>query len=269
MAHIQLNVFSKTLRTKTNLRVILPTPLTSDAVMESSNIGVTPSRFNYYSDSLNVPVLYLYHGTFGDDSDWVRFSRIESYAQEYNIAVVMPNAANSCFRNMPRGGPRYYSFLTDELPEIVNWMFPVSRKREDTFVAGLSMGAYGAFYIGMSCPEKFSHVACLSGAYGGFKNFGTDSVWSLAFADDEKLENTDEDLYYLSEKLTKEAAGYPELYICCGTEDMIYSETERFRLHLNHIGMNYTYHEQPGKHDFAFWDDEIKRVLEWLPISKR
>lgn len=267
MAHIQLKTFSKALRTKTNVQVILPTPLTSE-VMGNTMGGVT-NEFPYYTDTLNIPVLYLYHGTYGDDADWMRFSRIESYAQNYNIAVVMPNAANSCFRNMPRGGPQYYEFFTEELPEMINWMFPVSRKKEDTFVAGLSMGAFGAFYVGMSKPDLFSHVACLSGGYSGFVNRMANSVWDLAFSEGESLENTDEDCYFLSEKLLKDNVNHPKLYMCCGTEDFIYTENQRFRMHLNHIGFDHTYHEQPGIHNWDFWDDEIKRILEWLPIDTR
>ena len=268
MALIELKTFSKALKTKTNINVILPTPLTGE-VMGGAMGGSNGPVFPYYSDSLNIPVLYLYHGTYGDEADWLRFSRIESYAQNYNIAIVMPNAANSCFRNMPRGGPSYYDFLTDELPSMINWMFPVSRKAEDTFVAGLSMGAFGAFYIGMSKPEIFSHVACLSGAYSGFLNRGDDSVWSLAFPPETNITGTDEDCYYLSEKLVKDGKGYPELYVCCGTEDFIYSENMKFKNHLDSIGFINTYHEQPGIHNWDFWDDEIKRILEWLPIDKR
>ena len=268
MALLELKTFSKALRTKTNVSIILPTPLTSE-VMGTAMGGSNKQEFKYYDNSLCVPVLYLYHGTYGDEADWIRFSRIESYAQEYNIAVVMPNAQNSCFRNMPRGGPQYYEYLTDELPRMIQWMFPVSRKREDTFVAGLSMGGYGSFYIGMSKPEMFSHVACMSGAYRGFTSRGSDSVWALAFTEGEDLTDTDEDCYYLSNKLIESNTVHPNLYLCCGTEDFIYSESLRFKKHLDDIGFSHTYHEQKGIHNWDFWDDEIKRILEWLPISKR
>ncbi|MCL1831193.1 MAG: alpha/beta hydrolase-fold protein, partial [Oscillospiraceae bacterium] len=227
MAHISMKTFSRTLHTKADIEVILPTPLTSE-MMGAAMGGEAPS-LDYYSDELRIPVLYLYHGTFGDDNDWMRFSRIESYAQQYNIAIVMPGAENSCFRNMPRGGPQYYDYMTTELPQIINWTFPVSRRREDTFVAGLSMGAFGAFYIGMSKPETFSHVACLSGAYAGFTGYGPNSFWALAFSPDEKTEDTDEDCYYLSEKLKTNDVQHPNLYICCGTEDFLYEENQRFR----------------------------------------
>ena len=57
--------------------------------------------------------------------------------------------------------------------------------------------------------------------------------------------------------------------MCCGTEDFLYEANCELRAHLDSIGFRYTYHEQPGIHNWDFWDDEIKRILEWLPVLKR
>ena len=268
MAHLHIKTFAKTLKTKTDIQVILPTPLTTEALARTLGNPYTQT-YDYYSDSLSIPVLYLLHGTFGDDADWMRFSRIESYAQEYNIAVVMPNAANSSYRNMPRGGPQYYDYLTGELIEMINWMFPVSRKREDTFIAGLSMGAFGAFVIGMNNPETFSHVACMSGSYRGFSLYGDDSPWALAFSPDDNTKDTCEDCYWLASELMNKNIDCPKLYISCGTEDFLYEENLEFKKHLENIGLVHIYHEQPGIHNWNIWDDEIQRVLKWLPVNKR
>ena len=265
MAFIQLKTFSETLRTKTDIQVILPTPLAGDLILGTEN------RFPYYSREIPVPVLYLLHGTYGDDGDWMRFSRIESYAQEYNLAVVMPDCANSWYNNMPNGGPAYYDYITRELPQMINWMFPVSGKREDTFIAGLSMGGAGAFKFAMSKPNLYSHAAILS---GGFSNIDDriargNAPWALAFESGKSNKGTNNDPYYLTEEAIKNKTDYPKLYICCGTEDFLYAENCQFRKHLDAIGIKYQYHEQQGIHDFNFWDDEIKRILAWLPIKKR
>ena len=265
MAFVQVKTFSEALRTKTDIQVILPTPLTGDVLQGPE------SRFPYYSRDVAVPVLYLLHGTYGDDGDWMRFSRIESYAQEYNLAVVMPCGGNSWYNNMPSGGPAYYDYITRELPRMISWMFPVSGKREDSFIAGLSMGGSGAFKLAMTKPEQYSHVAVLS---GGFSNLDDriakeNSVWSLAFEPGKSSKGTDNDPYFVTEEIIRKNIRYPELYICCGTSDFLYEENCEFRKHLDKIGFKYQYHEQPGIHDFNFWDDEIKRILAWLPIKKR
>ena len=265
MALVHVKTFSEALKTKTDIQVILPTPMTGELSLEAEK------RFPYYSREIPVPVLYLLHGTYGDEGDWIRFSRIEGYAQEYNLAVVMPGAANSWYNNMPNGGPAYYDYITAELPRMINWMFPVSGKREDTFIAGLSMGGSGAFKCAMTKPRQYSHVAVLSGGFGALDErlAGGNTPWSLAFEPGKSTRGADNDPYYVTEELIKNKTEYPRLYICCGTEDFLYKENCEFRKHLDTIGFAYQYHEQPGLHNFDFWDDEIKRILAWLPIKKR
>jgi len=265
MALVQVKTFSETLRTKTDILVILPTPLTGDLLLEPA------ARFPYYSGEIPVPVLYLLHGTYGDESDWIRFSRIEGYAQEYNLAVVMPCGGNSWYNNMPNGGPAYYDYIAKELPQMINWMFPVSGKREDTFIAGLSMGGSGAFKLAMTNPRQYSHAAVLSGSFGNLDDRikKGNSVWSLAFEPGKSTKGADNDPYFLAGEIIRKKIDYPELYICCGTGDFLYGENCEFRKHLDELGFRYQYHEQPGSHDFNFWDDEIKRIFAWLPIKKR
>jgi len=265
MALVQVKTFSEALRTKTDIQVILPTPLTGDVLQGLEG------RYPYYSREIPVPVLYLLHGTYGDSGDWMRFSRIESYAQEYNLAVVMPSGGNSWYNNMPSGGPAYYDYISKELPQMIGWMFPVSNKREDTFIAGLSMGGSGAFKLAMTKPEQYSHAAVLSGGFGNLdeRMARGDTVWSSAFESGKSTKGTGNDPYYLAEEIIRKKTKYPELYICCGTGDFLYQENCEFRKHLDKLGFRYQYHEQQGIHDFNFWDDEIKRVLAWLPIKKR
>ena len=264
MAILQFKVKSECLESKSDVIVILPTPAV-DILKEIPNYG-------FYQDGKKYQTLYLFHGTTGDCADWTRFSRIESYAQEHMLAVVMSSVQNSNFHNIP-GSYRYFDYVCDELPTIMNWTFPLSRKRENTFIAGLSMGGSGAFKCGMARPERFSAVACLSGGFqihqiieGGYGN--SEVPWAAAYRPGEVLTGTPEDPFWQAEQIMKDGVRYPALYLCCGTDDPIcYEANLAFKRHLDHIGMRYTYHEQPGTHDWDFWDDEIRRVLDWLPLK--
>jgi S-formylglutathione hydrolase FrmB len=60
----------------------------------------------------------------------------------------------------------------------------------------------------------------------------------------------------------------PAIYLSCGTEDELVSETRTFRQHLDAVGMASTYHEEPGSHEWGYWDAQIQRVLAWLPLQK-
>ena len=136
---------SPVLRRNTHINVILPTP------------GETGKKVQQ-----NMKVLYLLHGLHGDETSWLQFSNIARYADEAGIAVVIPGVGNSFYQNMAHGED-FFTYITEELYEFVQALFPVSKKREDTFIAGLSMGGYGAWYLALACPEKFSATASFSG----------------------------------------------------------------------------------------------------------
>ncbi|MCI8455233.1 MAG: esterase family protein [Lachnospiraceae bacterium] len=262
MALIQMKFYSPSLQTKTNLNLLVPTP-------ESTLTG-TQETFADCRKMGPLPVLYLLHGTSGDEGDWLRFSRIEDYARKYRLLVAMPSCENSCYRDTP-AGKAYYTYVTKELPQFLGWLLPVSEKREDTYIAGLSMGGSGAFMLGMSRPSQYGYVACLSGGFNLPEKVEAEpkNRWSWAFGPDETLIGTRDDAFWLSSRLVEEKADYPELYLCCGTEDFLYEKNCELKRHLDAIGFRHVYHEQPGAHDWNFWDDEIRRVLQWLPVKKK
>lgn len=262
MALIELNIYSAALHSNTTVRVILPTPL----VRRGSENG-----FDSYDTPRKFPVLYLLHGTYGDSSDYLRFSRIESYAQEYYLAVVMPEGGNSCYRNIPRTGPEYWNFITDELPKMMQWMFPITADPAQTFLCGLSMGGNGAFKIGMCYPQRYSAIACMSSKFSGWQEAAdrADTLWSAAFPPGEDLAGTEEDLYDLACRVSESGRKLPALYLCVGREDGFYDENTAFAAALDGLGIRHTFHVQPCIHNWDFWDDELRRILRWLPIQQR
>lgn len=148
--------YSTALQHNTQIQVIIPTPEGQEQITGEE----TKKRYDYKK---GLPVVYLLHGAYGDCSSWVRFSNIERYAQSHQIVAVMASVENSFYQNMYHGNP-YFTYITEELPAFVTALFPVSEKREDTFVAGFSMGGYGAWYVGLSCPERYSKIAGMSAA---------------------------------------------------------------------------------------------------------
>lgn len=262
MALVEIQTYAQTLETKTNIRVILPTPLAGES---SESVQAA------YSSKRKYPALYLLHGTYGTGSDYTRFSRIESYAQDYFVAVVMMDTQNGCYRDMPRGGPKYIKYVTEELPQMMEWMFPISSKREDRFLCGLSMGGTGCFKLGMLRPDLYGNIACMSSNFGGWQQqaLSDNTPWSMAFEPGENLSGTDEDMFWLAEQAAKNKEALPEIYTCVGEQDFLYEGNQKFEEHLNRLGIKHTYHTQPGIHNWDFWDDELRRILAWLPIEKR
>jgi len=259
MALIQCDFYSHALRMASSMQVVLPQTKEPMTVQQ----GVANEKY---------PVLYLLHGLSDDHTIWMRRTSIERYATEKGIAVVMPNVHRSFYADMKRGLP-YWTFLTEELPIIARSFFPLSDRREDNFVAGLSMGGYGAFKVGLSFPERFAAAASLSGAldiaareedpYGLFLPLEEQNI----FGSSAELKGSESDLFYLASKLEQSGAPAIKLYQCCGTEDFLYNDNQNFLAHARNLGLDLTYEEEPGTHDWGYWDKKIQSVLNWLPLQ--
>ena len=99
-------------------------------------------------------VLYLLHALGENDSAYLRYADIERFAIDYNIAIIMPNADRSYYTDTAYG-ENYFTHISKEIPQYAKRFFHLSDKREDNYIAGFSMGGYGALKIGLSCCEQF------------------------------------------------------------------------------------------------------------------
>ena len=175
------------------------------------------------------PVLYLLHGLTDDHTAWTRYTSIERYAAARGLAVIMPQVHRSFYADEARG-LKFWTFLSEELPAVVAEFFRVSTRREDTFVAGLSMGGYGALKWALRQPERFAAAASLSGAldlayiYEWDKRPHMRELIGRVFAE-HPVAGTDDDLLHLLE--VADPAALPKLMLRCGTEDHLVAQNKR------------------------------------------
>ena len=255
---------SAVLRRNTAITVYLPTPKEED-----QPIGQ------------DMKVLYLLHGLHGDESSWIRYSNVERYAEDHGIAIVMPGVGNSFYQDMAHG-ERFYTYMTEELPKFIQGIFPVSQKREDTYIAGLSMGGYGAFYLALSRPDLYSAAASFSGAVDIAFNatplqlpessphkvsentMEVPFFMENCFGDFTKLRGSNRDVIALYEMADKE--NLPRLYQSCGTKDYLYGMNRCFYAKMTELGAKIQWSQTEGmEHEWAFWDQEVKFILDhWL-----
>jgi len=213
--------------------------------------------------------IYLLHGFSDDHTIWQRRTSIERYVAGTDFAVVMPAVHRSFYNDMYKGY-RYWTFISEEIPALVESWFPISSSREDRFTAGLSMGGYGAFKLALRNPDRFAAAASLSGALdmrGAFKS--PDKAWraemQMIFGNAKYFPGSQNDLFTLVEHLSQSNYQGLPLYQWCGTEDFLYADNLRFRDHALAFGLNLTYEEGPGGHEWSAWDLMIQSVLKWLP----
>ena len=113
------------------------------------------------------PTLYLLHGLTDNCSGWLSYTRIRLWAEESGLAVVMPSGENSFYMDiLVKDGclGDFGEYVGRELVEVTRELFPLSRKREETFLAGLSMGGFGACRNALKYSDTFGKAAILSGA---------------------------------------------------------------------------------------------------------
>lgn len=254
MALVDVNFYSNALMRQVSYKAIVPT--------EPSN---EKKRFK---------TLYLLHGIMGDNTDWVVRTRVAQLAEQFKIAVIMPSGDNSFYVDQEASNNYYGEYIGRELVEETRKLFPLSCKREDTFIAGLSMGGYGAIRNGLKYHHTFGSVAGLSSAIimeqvlTSTENaewiFGKRSYYEAIFGDLTKLRGSDKDLEALVMQVKKENKAMPKIYLACGTEDDFSKNNRKYRDFLIRENIDHTFVESSGGHEWKFWDEYIEKALIWL-----
>lgn len=252
MALLTCHFSSATLGMGTTISVVLPQP---------TEAAERAARVTY-------PALYLLHGWSDDETAWIRRTSIERYAMEKGIAVIMPRVDLTYYQDTA-DGRRYWSYVSEELPRVCEQWFPLRTERECRWAAGLSMGGYGAFRLGLQRPDKFSHVASLSGA---LDLESLVQLWRSSPIRMPIMTGIFGDLAGLSHcegNLLRHIASNPpppvKFYQWCGTEDFLLEANRHFYSVADAAGLDIVYSESPGDHSWQHWDREIQGVLQWLP----
>ncbi|MBQ6352212.1 MAG: hypothetical protein IJJ28_02965 [Lentisphaeria bacterium] len=219
-------------------------------------------------------VLYLLHGIAGDASCWMRRTSIERYALARKIAVIMPDGACSFYTDAVHGAARYWSYISEELPELAGTIFKLPKGRDQTFVAGLSMGGYGALKLGLRLGERFAAVGALSAATDIRRRFRSENPERRAlikqiFGTASRLAADGNVLFVLAKDAVASGKKLPKIISFCGTEDPIIAENRRFGALLERLKYpDFHFYERPGVHNWDFWDAYIPEVLDFLISGK-
>lgn len=258
MALLHADFFSDVLGMSVNMDVILPQKTKGQIGMEGKG-----------ADG-RCKTVYLLHGMSDDHTIWQRRTSIERYASKLGIAIVMP-CTHLGFYTDTTYGMNYWTFISDELPRICREFFPqMSDKREDTLAAGLSMGGYGAWKLGLGASDTFGAAAALSGALDivedlrrNSKDEHTREIFRGIFGEEKDLIGSDNDLMALADRLAKSGKALPRLYAWCGTEDFLYQGNLMAWEHVKKLGYELTSEESSGDHQWKYWDTKIQDVLRW------
>ncbi len=256
MALIQMDFKSETLKRTVSVNVILP--------------------FERFCGP--YPTLYLLHGLTDNYNSWLSYSRIRLWAEESGLAVVMPSGENSFYMDiLVKDGclGDFGEYVGRELIDVTRELFPLSRKREDTYIAGLSMGGFGACRNALKYCDTFGKAAILSGALH-FYEYPVDWVETKGntigetrnFGNLEETRQSDRNPRYLMDVIKEDPdKQFPAFYVACGLQDVLLEANRSIAKALAEAGADVTYEEGKGFHDWDFWNTYIQHVLKWLGYS--
>ncbi|MFI5358245.1 MAG: alpha/beta hydrolase [Opitutales bacterium] len=221
------------------------------------------------------PVFYLLHGLSDDASVWMRHTRIEYYARELPLVVVMPDGYRGFYTDN-EAGPAFAKHIGVELPAVIERHFRVKATRAGRAIGGLSMGGYGALRIGLGYPGRFCSVNAHSAAVGLDRLRGRADYRRAArehemppslVAELQRIfglapRGTSHDLVQLARRAQR-ARRLPRLLLDCGTEDYLIGQNRELHASFNRAKIPHLYREFPGRHDWDYWDLHVREALEF------
>ncbi len=248
MAVIRLDHTPETIKVCSPLYVILPDP---------GQMKGIPLR--------ERKVLYLLHGLSDDGSAWQRYTAIETYARDYELMVAMPSFGRSFYMNLANG-QSYFSYLVEELPRYLEDVFGIVPRRENTLIAGNSMGGYGALKAALLHPEKYFAAGIFSGVVSLailalMPQDPRRDEFTHLFGDLNKLAGSEHDPAVWLQQAVRGPKKLPDLYVAVGRQEDLYPVNQAFHAACQALGLTIDYHEEDGRHDWYFWDSQIQRFL--------
>ena len=261
MANFQVQYFSQALARKTTFLASIPNDVRTDIPYTTNVHQKRPTK-----------TLFILHGYTGMAENWVS----EEWMQHYNVAVISATAENSFYLDAEATGHKYETMLAIELVDYVRKTFGLAMRPEDTYIAGISMGGYGAIHTGLAHPDRFSRIAGLSSALivhqiagmtrgndgnGGLANY---AYYEGCFGDLATVETRETNPEVLIRKLKEKGTKIPDMFLCCGTEDFLIEPNRAFHRFLTREQVPHEFHESKGVHDGVFWAEYEPKALAWL-----
>lgn len=252
-----------------------------DCKLKSQILGTTVGVKMYFPTDLPAEVgntvkgvLTLLHGYTGCGSDWFEMTAAARYAADNGLVLIAPDCGNSFYQNMFYGGA-YRTFVVEELPVLLHNIFRLPVPRDKNFIAGLSMGGYGALYLGMSRPDVYAGCASFSGAVDlamMLKNPqvpGVRETFCPIFGDGLALPKASS-LYYLAQKVAQmPPQKQPMILMTNGLQDNepfgIVAQNDALHATMRTLSLAYYRRIQwDGVHEWNFWDRSLVYAIDYF-----
>lgn len=218
--------------------------------------------------------LFLLHGYGEDHYTWLTSFNVVELAYKNNLAIVLPNGENSFYVNAPGNAKKYASLVGEEMIEYLRSKYNLATKMEDTFIAGFSMGGYGAIHLTLAYPHTFNACAAFSTANmqegiieltpGRENREENYRFFTSIYGDLSKLPETENDLEFQIKTLKQKQDRIPPIYLACGAQDFLVQFNQGLDKFLTDEKIPHEYYETDGGHDMIFWGEYIVKAVDWM-----
>lgn len=232
-----------------------------------------PAKYEERKDA-RFPVVYLLHGLTGRFDNWTEKTKIAKILESHNLIVVMPEGENGWYTDSAvNPDSKYESYIMRELIPQVDRDLRTESSRNGRFIAGLSMGGYGALKFGMKYPQMFAVAGSFSGALGAAawndQLLGATGVISqsimAAYGPKESEVRKENDIFVLAKNSTAETnKNLPFIYLDCGTEDFLIGNVRDFAGLLLEKKIPHEFRQRPGKHDWPYWESQVEEFFNLI-----
>ncbi|MFT8391471.1 MAG: alpha/beta hydrolase family protein [Sporolactobacillus sp.] len=223
---------------------------------------------DHMSATQEPATLYLLHGLSGDYSSWMLKTSLYRYVEKHPVIIIMPSVDRSFYTDMAVGN-RYWTYLTEELPQKLHQWLPLTNARARRFVGGLSMGGYGALKWGLNAPDTFAGIISMSGAVDilalleRFPEYR--APFAAVFGKLETFPQSINDLYHLVDAVSRQATNQPSILQFCGKTDFLYDDNLKFKAALDASSLPHQFFDKPDTaHEWSYWDECIQVTLNWI-----
>lgn len=244
--------------------------------------------FNYMSQALFHPTtvklvlpenekpektMYFLHGSLSDSKNCLDNMDMQEISDRYKMAIIIPDCGNFFYIDHGLAIGNYGKFIGNELVDVTRKEFGLSNEKEDTIIAGFSMGGYGAMRNGLKYHKNFGAIMALSpvciyetsinklekAKFMYFKRIFVDGVFKSTNPEDKSSEN----YRYLLKQNIEKGISIPQMYIGCGIEEEFKILTDEFVDYIKNQNIDYVYRLKHGEHDFTLWNILLNDALEW------
>ena len=214
----------------------------------------------------DVPLVTLLHGVYGSHWGWAMkgfahrtLQRLVSSGEIPAMALAMPSDGlwgdGSAY--VPHAKQNFEKWILEDVPAAAAANLPCVSEKSVKFIAGLSMGGFGALRIGAKYPDRFRGIAGHSSIthFQQLKQFVEEDLSSYCANPED---------WSVLETMLRNKAQLPPIRFDCGTEDILIEHNRELRRALQANAVAHTYEEYPGGHNWAYWETHIADTLKFF-----